>query len=118
GVAYLESIFEGRGANPGLRMQSEAARRVLRAMLPTGQLLIRGAAKTRESLREASGIAAGDASFDALLNVLDRDLRLLTPTDADEGSRYQLTHDFLVPSIQAWLSRRQRETLRGRTELL
>jgi len=118
GVAYLESIFEGRSANPGLRMQSEAARRVLRAMLPTGQLLIRGAARTRESLREASGIAAGDASFDALLNVLDRDLRLLTPTDADEGSRYQLTHDCLVPSIQAWLSRRQRETLRGRTELL
>jgi len=118
GVAYLESIFEGRGANPGLRMQSEAVRRVLRAMLPTGQTLIRGRARTREALREASGKSAGDASFDALLNVLDRDLRLLTPADAEDGSRYQLTHDFLVPAIQSWLSRRQRETLRGRTELL
>ena len=136
GVAYLESVFEGRGANPALRMQSEAARRLLRAMLPAGQLVIRGSAKTSEELRVASGFGADDRRFEELLNVLDRDLRLLTPIDSDadseagvavsvgvgvdreSGSRYQLTHDFLVPSIHAWLSRRQRETLRGRTELL
>jgi serine/threonine protein kinase len=30
---------------------------------------------------------------------------------------YQLTHDYLVPSIRQWLSRKQRETWRGRAEL-
>jgi hypothetical protein len=31
---------------------------------------------------------------------------------------YQLAHDYLVPSIRAWLTRAQRETRRGRAELL
>ncbi len=30
---------------------------------------------------------------------------------------YQLTHDYLVPSLRDWLTRRQRETRRGRAEL-
>src|SRR5262249_36256403 len=31
---------------------------------------------------------------------------------------YQLAHDYLVPSIRAWLTRGRRETRRGRAELL
>src|SRR5208282_5737693 len=31
---------------------------------------------------------------------------------------YQLTHDFLVPSLRDWLNRKQKETRRGRAELL
>ena len=35
------------------------------------------------------------------------------------GQRYyQLTHDYLVPSLRDWLSRKQKETRRGRAELL
>jgi serine/threonine protein kinase/formylglycine-generating enzyme required for sulfatase activity len=30
---------------------------------------------------------------------------------------YQLTHDYLVPSLRVWLTRKQRETRRGRAEL-
>src|SRR6185369_5983771 len=30
---------------------------------------------------------------------------------------YQLTHDYLVPLLRDWLSRKQRETMRGRAEL-
>src|SRR5262249_22954812 len=30
---------------------------------------------------------------------------------------YQLTHDYLVPVLRAWLTRRQKETWRGRAEL-
>jgi hypothetical protein len=37
---------------------------------------------------------------------------------AKGGSRYyQLTHDYLVPSLRDWLSRKQKETRRGRAEL-
>ena len=31
---------------------------------------------------------------------------------------YQLTHDYLVHSLRDWLTRKQRETRRGRAELL
>jgi serine/threonine protein kinase/formylglycine-generating enzyme required for sulfatase activity len=31
---------------------------------------------------------------------------------------YQLTHDYLVPAVRQWLTRKQRETRRGRVELL
>ena len=31
---------------------------------------------------------------------------------------YQLTHDYLVPALRGWLTRKQRETRRGRAELL
>jgi len=31
---------------------------------------------------------------------------------------YQLTHDYLVPSLRDWLTRKQKETRRGRAELL
>jgi formylglycine-generating enzyme required for sulfatase activity len=30
---------------------------------------------------------------------------------------YQLTHDYLVPALRQWLTRKQRETFRGRAEL-
>src|SRR5439155_19035040 len=66
-----------------------------------------------------------------LLRLLDSELRLVTPTDpaGDQGDNapppsqagqnyYQLTHDYLVPSLREWLTRKQRETRRGRAELL
>ena len=37
----------------------------------------------------------------------------LTPS----GRYYQLTHDYLVHSLRDWLTRKQRETRRGRAEL-
>jgi hypothetical protein len=69
-----------------------------------------------------------------MLRILDGELRLITPTDPegqdDQGepggvrSRssdaryYQLTHDYLVPSLREWPTRRQKETRRCRAELL
>jgi formylglycine-generating enzyme required for sulfatase activity len=47
----------------------------------------------------------------------------LTPSDTSGSSGrpalrlYQLTHDYLVPSLRDWLTRKQRETRRGRAEL-
>jgi hypothetical protein len=39
-------------------------------------------------------------------------------TAAEPAPRfYQLTHDYLVPSLRDWLTRKQRETRRGRAEL-
>jgi serine/threonine protein kinase/formylglycine-generating enzyme required for sulfatase activity len=41
----------------------------------------------------------------------------LTPRRAPAPRFYQLTHDFLVPALRDWLSRKQRQTVRGRAEL-
>jgi hypothetical protein len=85
--------------------------------------------RSESDLRSASGYAARPRDFDDLIGILDAELRLITPTDPDgsgdeaqpakEGERYyQLTHDYLVHSLREWLSRKQRETRRGRAELL
>jgi formylglycine-generating enzyme required for sulfatase activity len=54
--------------------------------------------------------------------LLDSDLRLITPTtqedDSDSKRFYQLAHDYLVPSLQEWLLRKQKETRKGRAELV
>jgi formylglycine-generating enzyme required for sulfatase activity len=43
------------------------------------------------------------------------DPRSLSPDPYAGG--YQLTHDYLVPALRDWLTRKQRETRRGRAEL-
>jgi formylglycine-generating enzyme required for sulfatase activity len=39
------------------------------------------------------------------------------PSSSPAPRYYQLTHDYLVPSLRDWLTRKQRETRRGRAEL-
>ncbi len=104
---------------------------------------IRGRVASREELLAASGYQNRPGEFRELLEILDAELRLITPTDPegkDEGGRmkdetttnqsfsgssfiphpssfYQLTHDYLVPSVRDWLFRKRRETWRGRAEL-
>jgi serine/threonine protein kinase/formylglycine-generating enzyme required for sulfatase activity len=43
------------------------------------------------------------------------DPRPLTP--GPSAGYYQLTHDYLVPALRQWLTRKQRESMRGRAEL-
>jgi eukaryotic-like serine/threonine-protein kinase len=83
-------------------------------------------------LLEASGYGSRPRDFDDLLRILDNEIRLITPTDpegkegvdestskAQSGQKYyQLTHDYLVHSLREWLTRKQKETRRGRAELL
>ena len=41
----------------------------------------------------------------------------VSPRRIPSGRYYQLTHDYLVHSLRDWLTRKQRETRRGRAEL-
>ena len=108
---------------------------MLRSLLPERGSDIKGQMKSYDELLAVSGYAGRRADFDALLGILDGEVRLITPTEPDQGTddgsqrrnpnqsrltqaRYfQLTHDFLVPSLREWLTRKQRETRRGRAEL-
>ena len=45
------------------------------------------------------------------------DSEIQNPKSKIQNSFYQLTHDYLVPALRDWLTRKQRETIRGRAEL-
>ena len=129
GVTFLEETFTTSSAPPQNRLHQKAAQAVLTALLPPAGTDIKGHMRSREELLEASGYGSRATDFDQLIRILDGDLRLITPTDPagqDEcdtpttpsGAKfYQLTHDYLVPSLRDWLTRKQKETRRGRAEL-
>ena len=127
GVNFLEETFCSRKANPEHHLHQQAAREVLKALLPDVGTDIKGHMRSHSELLLASGYANCPGEFKDLLRILDGVLRLITPTDpdgvrsgtgSDPGSKYyQLTHDYLVPSLREWLSRKQKETRQGRTEL-
>jgi serine/threonine protein kinase/formylglycine-generating enzyme required for sulfatase activity len=130
GETFLEESFSARSAPMAHRVHQHAAEAVLRALLPDPKSNLRGRLRSVQVLREASGYTDRPADFDELIYILDKELRLVTAVDPlsldgeVDGSCppagepfYQLTHDYLVPSLRQWLSRKQRETRRGRAEL-
>jgi len=128
GLTLLEETFSASTAPPRHRFHQKAAQAVLKALLPETGTDIKGQMRSRLELLEASGYASRPRDFDDLIHILDRELRLITPTDPEgspgegrqttpSGQYYQLTHDYLVHSLRDWLTRKQRETRRGRAEL-
>jgi formylglycine-generating enzyme required for sulfatase activity len=134
GVTFLEETFSAATAPPEHRRHQRAAREVLRLLLPGHGADIKGTMRSRTELSAASGcLRQGD--FDELLHLLDNELRLVTPADPEDsppdparhkdrpsepsphGQFYQLTHDYLIPPLREWLTRKQRERWRGRAEL-
>ena len=128
GVTFLEETFSASTASAANRLHQKAARAVLQALLPESGTDLKGQMRSRQDLLQASGYGNAIKEFDALICILDRELRLISPTDAKGspseaahnapwGQYYQLTHDYLVPSLRDWLTRKQQETRRGRAEL-
>ncbi len=85
-------------------------------------------------MRDVSGYAKRPRDFEDLVEILDGELRLITPAEPRESEvagtacasddlsdtdnrRDQLTHDYLVSSLRRWLTLKQQETRRGRAEL-
>ena len=137
GITFLEETFSAASAPPEHRYHAKAARAVLKALLPESGTNIKGHMRSEAELLELAGYAGSIDQFESLLHILDGEVRLITPTGPEGvvggGSRvatdpamrhpppatryYQLTHDYLVPSLREWLTRKQRETRRGRAEL-
>ncbi len=134
-MAFLEEAFGASSSRPQYRVHEQAARRVLKALLPEKSTEIKGLMRPYRELRVTSGYAGRESDFADLIRVLRSELRLIMPAEpgagisvgesarsGDTGPRedgcYQLTHDYLVPSLRKWLTRRQRETRQGRAALL
>lgn len=129
GVTFLEETFSASSAPMEHRMHQEAARNVLKCLLPEQGSNIKGHMRSRDDLLEASGYEQRMEDFDELLRILDGQLRLITPTDPEgsptperhdagaAGRYYQLTHDYLVPALRGWLTLKMKQNWRGRAEL-
>lgn len=127
GINYLEETFGGKAANPTHREHRIAAQNVLVALLPEVDTDIRGEMRSVDELLIASGYQDKPREFAQVLSILDGDLKLITPTEPEgldsavSSERpmkfYQLTHDYLVPSLRAWLGRVRLETRRGQAEM-
>lgn len=128
GFKFLEHAFSSVESNPTHRMLKNEARMLLEALVPVTGQQIRGRMLPVETLREVCGMSNRPVEFQALVKLLDQDLRLITPvgvTATDESTKtnggptthYQLTHDFLVGSLREWLTQKKRSTRRGRAEL-
>jgi serine/threonine protein kinase/formylglycine-generating enzyme required for sulfatase activity len=120
GVTFLEETFSAATAPPEHRYHQQAARAILKALLPQTGTDIKGHLRSAEELQQTCGYDKRPQEFAALLRILDSELRLVTPADPEEsrpGEYYQLTHDYLVPAVRDWLTRKQKETRRGRAEL-
>ena len=128
GVTFLEETFSSPQANPKHRLHQKAAQAVLKALLPETGTDIKGQMRSEGELQGAASYTDRLREFADLIHILDGELRLITPSEpagsGDEpsavspaGRYYQLTHDYLVHSLRDWLTRKQRETRRGRAEL-
>ncbi len=147
GLIFLEETFGSRLANPEHRGFQRPARAVLGALLPESGTDIKGRLRSTHELAAACDLAPRSREFLRLLEILDRELHIVSPTDVPEAEsasessthaaastsgsvpasespvgaissvRYQLTHDYLVPPLRAWLHREKRKTWRGRVAL-
>ncbi len=131
GVRFLEETFSSPRSSPRFRYHANAVQSVLKSLLSETSTDIKGRMRSIEELRDVSGYALKPGEFSDLVRILDNDLRLITPVDLESsldgfvpanlaaGARYyQLTHDYLVRPLRDWIYRKQRETRRGRAELL
>jgi len=132
GAAFLRETFSSPTAPPHHRYHERAARSLLKALLPEIGTDIKIARRSTTELLECTDYARRPADFQELIKLLDGELRLITPADIADSDQnaaadtatsrtdekhYQLTHDYLVPSLRQWLVGKQRETHRGRAEL-
>jgi Domain of unknown function (DUF4145)/Sulfatase-modifying factor enzyme 1/AAA domain/Bacterial tandem repeat domain 1 len=142
GVAFLEDTFNSPESHPEHKRHVDGAKRLLAALVPDHGSDIKGSMRAAKELQKIAGYAGRDRDFSKLLRILSIELKLITLTGSDSPSSsvadsdevpmpdsvpsldaasvtqyYQLTHDYLVPSLREWLTRKMRETRRGRAEL-
>ncbi|MCH5372555.1 MAG: serine/threonine protein kinase, partial [Planctomycetes bacterium] len=128
GVRFLDDSLDSKRGPARYRPHAAAAERLLKCLLPDVGSDIKGHMRSQTELLAATGYGNRQDRFQELLKILESELRLITRTEplgaaegteSDDGeeSYYQLTHDFLVPSLRQWLTAKQSGTWRGRAEI-
>ena len=79
-MTFLEETFSGPHAPPST-VHQEAARAILKALLPEIGTDIKGQMRSEAELLAASGYTDRPRDFADLIHILDSELRLITPSD-------------------------------------
>jgi serine/threonine protein kinase/formylglycine-generating enzyme required for sulfatase activity len=132
GVTFLGDSLAAKTAPEAHRRHEPAVRKLFRKLLPEAGGDIKGSMQPRETLLNACGYEESPQAFDELIQILDDELRLITPTDPEgrveqdasslvhstaAPQYYQFTHDYLVPSVRRWLELKDGEDAPGRARL-
>lgn len=136
--AFLAERLEGAAAHPLAKAHPEVTRRLLKMLLPDDESTIRRRAVSKTELIDAVAGFVSPATAEQLLDAFDVDLKLVTTgtaaldrttesatlqSDSNVGSglqedrrqlHYQLTHDYLIPSLNRWLHRSEMQSVAGR----
>ncbi len=94
GVTFLEETFSLTTAPPEHRYHQKAARAVLKSLLPETGTDIKGHMRSQQELLEASGYAQRPQDFNDLLQILDSEIRLITPTDPEGKTEGEVESQF------------------------
>lgn len=126
GIAFLEERLTGTSAHPMLRANLEIVKQILRELLPADDTVIKPQACNQSVLLERLEGVASEDTLSRLLHLIDTEVRLITPSSnpnvsvtsssasSSKDPAYQLTHDYLVPTIRKWLASQNTSTREGR----
>ena len=129
-VSYLEDLFAS-SASISLQNCLPAVRQLLFQLLPDSGATIKGSGRSEAELIKACSEIQNETQFNALVDGLETNLRLVARTaDLETDSSHEvpsnhtkvkpkflLAHDILVEPLRTWLTLKQRESWKGRAEI-
>ncbi len=126
GVSFLNETFVDPSAPVRYRSLSRVIQKCLSALLPQSGSLLKGHMLPQSRLQEIVGGGKKAGQFGEILDILDKELRLVSPTVpsgvevAEAGDQadvhYQLSHDYLVPILRRWIDSEQQRSISGRVD--
>lgn len=85
-VAFLRERLTGAGAHPEFRRRPDLVRRILDSLLPIESVSIRQHTVTAEEIIARGGMEENPDTVRELLQLLDREVRLITPAASEESA--------------------------------
>lgn len=116
-AAVMESVFDDPDGNPHFTRHATAARALVGKLLPPDGRRAQHVRRDRRELQEACGYHDRPDDFDALVQILDEDLRLLCmvpPAENDATCSYRLGIDFGLAGLRRWINRKPEASTKAR----
>ena len=87
GAQFLNDSFSASYAPANQKAHDEAARRILKTLVPGLGIEIKASRRTRAELLAVSGYETDRARFDMLMTIMESDLKLISATEALDRTR-------------------------------